>query len=103
MAENWLSDRDFKRLVEAVGDEVEGRLEKIMMNKFELIGINVSTAESREAFREKMAFLTGMKTGAETMKRGALKRFGDAIAGGIIAGFAALVGLSVWGGKPPVH
>lgn len=102
--ETHLSDREFKRLIEAVGDEVESRLDRIIVNKFELIGIDVSTPEARGKFRDNLSWLSGYKIAAETVKRGALRRLGDAVMGAFLAAIvAAAAGVSIWGAKPPVH
>lgn len=101
--ETHLSDREFKRLVEAVGDEVETRLDRLMINKFELIGVDISTPEARGKFRDNISWLSGYKIAAETMKRGAMKRIGDAIVGAFIAAFSAVAAFVFMNGKPPLH
>lgn len=102
-ADGHISENDFKRLIRAVGDEVEGRIPKLLATQFELLGIDITTPESRARFRSDQAFVSGMRMGADSMKRGFMKRTGDALAGGLIAIASLIAGLALWNGKPPLH
>lgn len=102
MPEGYLSEEDFNRIKRGMVDVVHEHVPKILNTQFELIGIDISTAESRGRVRGNLAFLDGIRLGAAGIKRSIGNRLLDAFGGCIIAMITGLVAVA-WVGKSALH